>query len=49
MIILWKNPFTYIEEVEEAIKSSKNNKACGFDQITAETLTAVIDYAYIIY
>ena len=29
-----------IDEVEEAIKSLKNNKACGWDKITAETLKA---------
>ena len=32
-------PFT-IDEVEEAIKSLKNNKACGYDTIAAETLKA---------
>ena len=32
-------PFTE-EEAEEAIKSMKNNKACGWDKISAETLKA---------
>ena len=32
-------PFT-IDEAEEAIKSLKNNKACGYDKIAAETLKA---------
>ena len=32
-------PFT-LAEVEVAVKSLKNNKACGWDKIAAETLTA---------
>ena len=30
-------PFT-IEEVEKAVKTLKNNKACGWDKIAAETI-----------